>query len=196
MRGRITLMEKAGKTATDLSSVVVYLDGVAAPVRPNKTTMVMRGKAFTPHLVVVPVGGTVEFPNQDTILHNVFSVTKSNPFDLELYKAPKSASWTFRQPGIVNVYCNIHPQMSAVVLVRDNPYYTMADSEGRFVIENVPAGRYVLRAWHDRGGENSQNITVGGPGALEASLTLDASNYKWVPHRNKLGKAYPRESYR
>ena len=81
--------------------------------------MVQKGKKFTPHVVAIPVGGTVDFPNKDPIFHNVFSVSGENRFDLDLYKKPKSGTWTPRLPGLVRVYCNIHPQMSAYVLVRD-----------------------------------------------------------------------------
>ena len=88
--------------------------------------MTMKGKAFLPRVTVVPVGSTVDFPNEDPIFHNVFSVSGENRFDLDLYKRPKSGSWTFQAPGLVRVYCNIHPQMSGVVLVRDNAYFVHA----------------------------------------------------------------------
>jgi plastocyanin len=196
VRGHVSLKEKGGRPSSDLSSVVVYIDGASAAAGPRRATMTMKGKAFDPRVLVVPVGGTVDFPNADPILHNVFSVTKGNPFDLSLYKAPKSASWTFRSPGVVNVYCNIHPQMSAVILVRDNPYFTMAAADGSFAIDGVPAGRYTVRAWHDRAGEASQSVVVGAAEGGDVALDLDASRYKWIPHRNKFGRPYaPAETY-
>ncbi len=94
--------------------------------------MTMRGKAFTPHVLAVPVGSTVDFPNDDPILHNVFSVSGENRFDLQLYKRPKSGSWTFQKPGVVRVYCNIHPQMSAIVLVTDSPHVAKTAADGSF----------------------------------------------------------------
>lgn len=190
VRGQVTLKEKGGRMATDLSSIVVYIEGAPGASAPKRTTMTMRGKAFEPRVIVVPVGGTVDFPNADPILHNVFSVTKNNAFDLQLYKAPKTASWTFRNPGIVSVYCNIHPQMGAVILVRDNPYYTTASADGTFAIEGVPSGRYTVHAWHDRGGEAAQEVVVGGSSPSALKFALDASKYRWIPHRNKLGRAY------
>jgi plastocyanin len=188
--GRVELLEKGGRPATDLSEVVVYLEGVKARPRPARATVVMKGKSFQPHLVVVPVGSTVEFPNQDPILHNAFSLSGENRFDLSLYKRPKSGAWTFQAPGIVRVYCNIHPQMSAVVLVRDNPYFTRASADGAFALEDVPPGRYTLKAWHERTGEVAQPVTVAAQGGARAELVLDASRYKRARHTRKDGSAY------
>jgi plastocyanin len=188
--GTVSVVEKGGRPAADLSETVVYLEGAKASPKPAKVTMTMKAKAFQPRLVVVPVGGTVEFPNEDPIFHNVFSVSGENRFDLDLYKRPKSGSWTFQHPGIVRVYCNIHPQMSAIVVVRDNPYYAKASADGSFVIENVPAGKYLLKAWHERGGEAELEVAVTAEGKVGAQLALDASSFKKAPHKNKFGKDY------
>jgi plastocyanin len=194
--GRVELLQKGGRRVTDLSDVVVYLDGVKTHPRPTRTTVTMKGKAFLPRVTVVPVGGTVDFPNQDPIYHNVFSVSGENRFDLDLYRRPKSASWTFESPGLVRVYCNIHPQMSAVVLVRDNAHFTRATADGSFTLEGVPAGRYTLKAWQERAGEVSQAITVPAEGDTRADLLLDASSYKRVTHKRKDGSHYgPGEKY-
>jgi plastocyanin len=190
----VEMSEKGGGKATDLSDVVVYVEGARARLRtpaPAKPAIVMKGKAFNPRVVVVPVGGTVDFPNEDPIFHNVFSVSGENRFDLQLYKRPKSGAQTFRHPGVVRVYCNIHPQMSAVVLVRDNPFFAKAAPDGSFTIEGVPAGRYKLTAWHDKAGATSQDIVVPAQGPLAAgTMALDASAFKQVPHKNKYGKDY------
>jgi plastocyanin len=189
--GRVELIEKGGRRAADLSEVVVYVEGGAARPKPAKAAMTMKGKAFKPHVVVVPVGGTVEFPNEDPIFHNVFSVSGANRFDLELYKRPKTGSWTFQHPGVARVYCNIHPQMSAIVVVRDNPYYALANGDGSFSIEDVPAGRVTLKAWHERGGEAATAVDVPAEGAVSVTpLRLDASSFKRVRHKNKFGKDY------
>ena len=191
VKGQLELIEKSGKKSTDLTEAVVYLDGVKAKPRASQATMTMRAKAFTPRVVVIGVGGAVDFPNEDALFHNVFSVSGENRFDLELYKKPKSGQWVFQNPGIVRVYCNIHPQMSAVVVVRDNPYYVKAESDGSFAIADVPAGRYTLKAWHERAGqEASAQVTVPATGEVGAKLVLDASSYKRLPHKKKDGKDY------
>jgi plastocyanin len=189
--GRVEVLDKGGRRLADLSDVVVYVDSARAKPKPAHATVIMKGKAFTPRVVVIGVGSTVDFPNEDPIFHNAFSVSGDNRFDLELYKRPKSGQWVFQNPGIVRVYCNIHPQMSAVVVVRDNPYYVKAESDGSFAIADVPAGRYTVKAWHERAGqEASAQVTVPATGEVGAKLVLDASSYKRLAHKKKDGKDY------
>jgi plastocyanin len=195
LRGQVEMLEKKGKKAKDLSEVVVWVQGPKVAPPPAKATINMEKKRFEPHLVVVPVGGEVAFPNMDPILHNAFSVSGENRFDLELYKKPQSRSQTFEHPGIVRVYCNIHPQMSAFVVVRDNPFWAQAGRDGRFSIEGVPPGSWEVKAWHARAGEVSQKVQVPETGAADLALTLDASSYKRVKHKNKYGKKYKKGRY-
>lgn len=191
VQGTVAVVEKDGKPARDLSEAVVWVEGPKAQARPSDATVAMKGKAFLPRVTVVTVGGTVDFPNQDSIFHNVFSVSGPNRFDLELYKKPKSASKTFESPGVVRIYCNIHPQMSGFVLVRDSPYWARVGADGRFAIAGVPAGSWVLKAWHERSGEGGLAVTVPESGTVSAAVELDASKYKRAPHKNKFGKDYP-----
>lgn len=188
--GKVELIEKGGRRASDLSDVIVYVEGPKAKGKPERVTMAMKDKAFRPRVAAVSAGGVVEFPNQDPIFHNVFSVSGANRFDLDLYKRPKSGSWTFTSPGVARVYCNIHPQMSAVVLVRDNPYFTTAAADGSFTIAHVPAGRWQIKAWQERAPEASQEIVVGADSQVTAQLVLDGSQFKTTPHKNKFGKDY------
>jgi plastocyanin len=190
LRGRVLVVEKGGKAASDGAEAVVWVEGPKVKPRPSTATVTMKGKAFAPRVAVVPVGGTVEFPNQDPIFHNVFSVSGENRFDLDLYKRPKSGAWTFRYPGLVRVYCNIHPQMSAYVLVRDNPFWARPAADGSFEIADVPPGTWTVRAWHERSGEAAQSVTVPEDGAADVALTLDASRWKRAPHKNKYGQDY------
>jgi plastocyanin len=189
--GKVDLVDRPGRRTTDLTDVVVFLDGVKVKARPDKASVVMKGKTFIPHVVAVPVGGTVEFPNEDPIFHNAFSVSGENRFDLALYKRPKTGVQTFQHPGVVKVYCNIHPQMSAVVVVVDNPFFTKVQPDGTFTVENVPAGRHRLKAWHERAGEATVEVTVSDKGAAAApALRLDATAWKRQQHKNKFGKDY------
>lgn len=194
--GKVELTEKGGKKATDLSDVVVYVESSKARPKAGKEVVSMKSKTFTPHVLAVGVGTTVEFPNEDPILHNVFSVSGEG-FDLGLYKRPKSGSRTFEKPGIYTIYCNIHPQMSALVVVRDNPHFVKAAKDGSFRIEGVPAGEYKVRAFHERGGDGAvATVKVAATGdSAPLTLSLDAASYKRVQHKNKFGKNYGREVY-
>jgi len=194
--GKVDLTEKGGKKAADLSDVVIYVESSKARPKAGKEVVTMKSKAFTPHVLAVGVGTTVEFPNEDPILHNVFSVSEEG-FDLGLYKRPKSGSRTFDKPGVYTIYCNIHPQMSALVLVRDNPHFAKAAKDGSFRIEGVPAGEYKVRAFHERAGDGAVvTVKVAATGdTAPLALSLDAESYKRVPHKNKFGKNYGREAY-
>lgn len=187
--GRVEIPEKNGK-AGDPSDAVVYVEGLKARPKPLTAVVAMKGKQFLPRVTVVPVGSTVTFPNDDPIFHNVFSLSGQNRFDLDLYKRPRSGTRTFEHPGVVRVYCNIHPQMSAVVLVVDSAHHVQPGKDGAFSIPDLPAGRYTLRAWHERGGEASAEVEVKAQGATDAALVLDASKFKRTRHKNKYGKDY------
>lgn len=188
--GRVTVLDKGGRPAQDAGDTVVWVEGAKGPLKPTRAVVTMKGKEFRPRVVAVAVGGTVEFPNQDPILHNAFSVSGENRFDLDLYRRPKTGAWTFRHPGIVRVYCNIHPQMAAVVVVRDNPYFAQASPDGSFSIEDVPAGRYALKAWHPRAGEGGRALGVPAEGSVRVDLDLDAAGFRRAPHKNKYGRDY------
>jgi len=189
LSGRVLLTEKNGK-AGDPSDAVVWVEGPAVKAKSVTSVVSMKGKQFLPRITVVPVGSTVSFPNDDPIFHNVFSLSGQNRFDLDLYKRPKSGARTFEHPGVVRVYCNIHPQMSAVVVVVDTAFVGRPGADGAFSIADVPAGRFTLRAWHERGGEASREIEVKAQGASDVTVALDASKFKRAQHKNKYGKDY------
>src|SRR5262249_41943478 len=138
----------------DTSGVVIWVTPLNAPIPRNaikqRAVINQRNKRFDPHVVVVEVGGQVDFPNDDPFFHNVFSVFNGKPFDLGLYASGETNSVHFKRPGISYIYCNIHPQMSAVVLALDSPYYAVTDQQGNFGIAGVPEGRYQLSVWHER----------------------------------------------
>jgi len=140
----------------------------------------------------VTAGSTVEFPNSDPFDHNVFSLSQEGLFDLGLYGRGMAKSTGFTRPGIIRVYCNVHAQMSAFVVVRDSPFYAQPGGDGSFSIGPVPPGSYTLRAWHERASElPPQTVQVGASGLSRLELQLDARGYKFVQHLNKFGQPYP-----
>jgi plastocyanin len=193
--GHVDLIEKGGKKATDLSDVVVYVESAKVKGKPGREVVTMKSKTFSPHVLVISTGTVVEFPNEDPILHNVFSVSGEG-FDLGLYKRPKSGTRAFDKPGVYTLYCNIHPQMSAQIIVRDNPYFATAAKDGAFRIAGLPAGEYKVIAFHERSGEGTPvAVKLSATGESNVNLSLDAASYKRVQHKNKFGKEYGREGY-
>lgn len=168
VQGRITL--PGGAPARDAA---VSLQGAAhaAPLRGAQIDQ--RGKTFLPHVLVVPRGTRVGFPNNDLVLHNVFAQFDAKKFDLGLYPRGATAYQVFDKPGIVAVRCNIHAQMSAYIIVVDTPYYATADRDGRFQIAGVPPGTYQLRVWHESGATLERTVTIpaGGGERLDLPLT-------------------------
>jgi plastocyanin len=192
--GRIVILEKDNKPSPDLSDAVLYLEtpaSVTTAARPVTVEIAITDKTYAPHVVVVPLGSTVRFPNHDPFNHNVFSVSEPNSFDLGLYGRGEAKSYTFTHPGLVRVYCNVHPRMVAYVLVMENRYYAQPGNDGSFAIDNVPAGRYRLHVWHERiPSEVIKDISAGGT-EPELQIALNARGYTWQPHRNKYGRNYP-----
>jgi len=166
----------------------------AAPRQSSRVTLRQKNKTFTPRLLGVPVGSVVDFPNDDIIFHNVFSVSGPQPFDLGQYRSGQSQSRTFTQAGTYRVFCNIHPNMSALILVVPTPYVVMTDADGRFVLD-LPPGRYRLSAVSERAGPASIEITAESGATQAGPLTLDESAWVAVQHKNKFGKDYPPAAY-
>jgi plastocyanin len=148
--------------APDTLSVIVYLEGFE--YTPDTTSSVavldQRGQKFVPHVLPVLVGTEVRFPNSDVVYHNVFSFSKPKNFDLGRYPTGKSKSVIFDKPGIVKVYCDIHPDMNAFIIVLQNPYFTTTAPDGSFKLTDIPAGSYKLKAWYGRWPEKSIDVTV------------------------------------
>ena len=194
--GTVEILETGGVKRTVVREVLVYLDGIeaAAPAALLERTRELssQDKTFVPHVQAVPVGGEISFPNVDEIMHNVFSITRGNRFDLGLYKSGARKTYVFETPGLVRIYCNIHPQMSAVVHVRDNPYFAWTEPDGSFRISDVPPGDYTIKVWSEQG-EAEQSITVGAEGLSGVRFAIDVSRYNRKPHLNKFGKPYKRK---
>jgi hypothetical protein len=155
--------------------------------------MVTVKKQFSPQLLVVPVGSTVTFPNQDPILHNVFSVSGKNKFDLGLVGSGKGKSVVFREAGMVRVFCNVHHAMFAHVLVVRTPFFARFDKSGSFRLEGIPGGSGQLFYWHGRGEPAARRVQL--PFASELRLELPITVEKIPSHKNKLGQSYTRGAY-
>jgi plastocyanin len=195
LRGTVTVSGRASQ-ALDAAGAVVWLDGGPGGSRaPERAVIDTREKRFLPTVTVVPVGSTVSFPNSDPILHNVFSVSGGNRFDLGLYGRGEGRDVVLSEPGVVRVFCNVHPQMEAFVVVTPG-VAVLVGSDGSFEIRDAPAGRYDVRVWDERGGTAMHSVEVSGSETVTVDFRLDASSWRRRPHLDKNGRPYAaRERY-
>jgi plastocyanin len=158
-------------------------------------TLLQKNKEFLPHLLIVPVGSVVHFPNADPFFHNVFSLFDGRRFDLGLYEAGTSRDVTFGREGISYIFCNIHPEMSAVVIALSTPYYAAGDPEGHFVIRDVPADDYMLHVWVQGEDETAlkalaRRVHVGKDRTDLGTINLPQLPHPMTSHENKYGSEY------
>lgn len=190
------------KPLKDQSNIVMWLRPLNAHPQPSPSTrrytITQKNKSFSPHVLAVPVGTSVEFPNKDPFFHNVFSLFQGKRFDLGLYEAGSSRTVLFDKPGVSFVFCNIHPNMSAYVLALETPYFGVSDKQGNLIISGVPAGDYQLHVWYERAESPaldrlSRTIAVGhsefGLGTIEVE---ESANFQ-PEHADKHGKNYDPE---
>lgn len=145
-----------------VADAVVLLEGPShpAPARAPHVVMDQRGEQFVPHVLAVPVGTTVDFPNSDAVLHNVSSASQAKRFDLGMYGQGETRSVTFDTPGVIAIRCNVHPRMSAFVVVHTNPFTAVTDKHGGYTIAGAPGGSYTVRVWHQDLGERTVPVTM------------------------------------
>jgi plastocyanin len=193
VRVTVSVLTPEKTTAPGAGAVVWVVDAEAAKhaAASAKARIASKSKRFDPHVAVVPTGGTVQFPNLDGIYHNVFSLSEKARFDLGLYRNGASRAMTFENPGLVMIYCNIHPQMAAVLVVIDGGIWSQAGEDGTAVLPRVPAGKTTVRVWDERGGEFTGVVDVPASGTVPLAVTLDASAWHETGHKNKYGKDYP-----
>lgn len=192
-RGHIELLEKgkrsADKTLAVDATVIVFEPGrKIAPPKPVIVDMATVRKEFSPRILVVPVGSTVRFPNQDPILHNVFSVSGRNSFDLGLLGKGGGKSAVFREAGIVRVFCNVHHAMFGYIFVVASPFWARVDATGAFRIADVPAGAGKLTVWNERSSPTTRELTL--PVSPPLTIGIEITMPRIPPHKNKLGKPY------
>jgi plastocyanin len=186
----------AGRAKQSAVTTIVFAEPLdaRAPARPKRVKLQQRNKTFLPPVVALPVGSTVDFVNEDLIFHNVFSLSPPAPFDLGLYRAGASKPRTFNEPGAYRVFCNIHPDMAAVILVVPTPYIAEADAAGNYRLE-LPPGRYRITAWSERAEPASVEVAVGDGALVAPPLALDETKFVELPHKNKFGQDYAKPGY-
>jgi plastocyanin len=199
--GRVELVDShapAVRQRHDYSGVAVWLEpvGAARPPAPLHARMLQKDKAFQPHLLIVTVGSTVDFPNLDPMFHNAFSNYDGQLFDIGLYPPGSTRGIRFSRPGIVRVFCNIHSSMSAVIVVLDTPLFAITKSDGRYSIDGVPEGAHDLTFFHERATEAalksaSRRVTVSGDLVSLPPAPISETGYLSIPHKNKYGQDYP-----
>jgi plastocyanin len=202
LKGTVQILQRGGtKVATgeDPRQVVVYYEpeeGGGARTTPRSGEVVTHRRSFEPRVLAVPPGSVVRFPNQDPILHNVFSVSQGNAFDLGLLGTGPGGEVRLSQPGVVRVFCNVHPDMVAYVLVLETPFVASPGRDGTFRLSGLPPGRGRLTVWHERAEPVVREVQL--PAAAPLSLAVEITRPQVPPHLNKFGRRYgrSRDEYR
>jgi len=186
--GTVTVTEADGKPAVG-ADVIVYVVGFREPPAGTAAEMQQKGRRFVPDLVAITVGDRVTFPNGDPFLHNVFSQSPPRKFDLGSFKKGESKDRTFENPGVVDVYCNIHPEMAATILVLPNRRHTRVRPDGTFALDGVPPGTWTVFAYTRRASKPTSTPVTVAAGA-EAKVALALVRGGEAPHLNKYGEKY------
>jgi plastocyanin len=203
LKGKVQLTRN-GRNVGDASKVVVWLTALGSTPAPAPLLqqssqipqLVQKNKSFHPSLLVIPAGGQVEFPNQDPFFHNVFSLFDGKRFDLGLYESGTTQFVKFDKPGVSFIFCNIHAQMSAVVIALNTPYYAISNGHGEISIGNVIPGRYQMHVFHPSVSPDAlraaqREITVTPGETFLGAFTLVESDLE-LAHKNKYGRDYDR----
>ena len=199
MRGKIKVVHE-DKASGDGSGAVVWLTSTigGAPVRPGPVVrLVQKNKKFTPHVLAITQGSTIEFPNQDPFFHDAFSIYHGKPFDLGLYESGAVRRVAFSRPGISYIFCNIHPEMSSVVVVLQTRLFAVSSPDGNFEIPHVPPGKYKLDLWYEFASDAelasvAREVEIFPDESSLGIITVHASNVL-KQHLNKYGEPYTPE---
>ncbi len=191
----MVVVDKDGKHRESLKDVAAFLEPLQAPrnAPPKQPLLKIRtvGKRFIPRVGVTTTGSAVAFPNQDHIIHNVFSLSGANRFDTGHYEPGDTPPpFTTKAPGLVKLYCNVHHKMNAFLWVVDTPFYQLLDGQKGVDFKDVPAGTYRLRLWHPETGDKTWTVTIA-EGVTVGKWELGATLPPFEPHTNKFGKPYP-----
>ncbi len=193
LKGHIDLVVGPDQTvgASEVADTVVYfMPAVPVHPKPAQFQIYTRNKSFDPSSIVIPVGSIVTFPNQDQIIHNVFSASVGEEFDLGLYGEGGTASHTFKKAGLAIINCNVHQAMQTNILVVDTPFFTHPSRNGDFVLSGVPEGEGKLVIWHPRAASLERALAIP---ATERTWTISITKPRVAGHLNKEHKAYQRD---
>jgi hypothetical protein len=204
--GHVDLVDPTDKTLLrELSDTAVWLSPIAGSTSGSgiklpqplhgPPQLVQKNKSFVPRVLIITAGTAVEFPNHDPFFHNVFSLFEGKRFDLGLYEAGGTRFVHFDRAGISYIFCNIHPEMNAVVIALTTPYYGLTDGAGNIAIRGVPPGRYVIHLWNERAVSGaaetaSRELTVAWGGVSFGTIRLPVQGGPLPPHKNKYGRDY------
>jgi plastocyanin len=194
--------DSAVKKRGDFSNVVVWLtspEASAARIPRRHAQMLQKEKKFSPHILAIATGTSVDFPNLDPIFHNAFSNFNGQIFDVALYPPGSSKSVRFDRPGIVRIFCNIHPSMSGVIVVVDSSYFATTEADGSFSLPNVSPGAYTIHFFHERATPETleklrRTINVNDEGAELPEAIVSEAGYLPIGHKNKYDRDYPLHS--
>jgi plastocyanin len=199
VRGKIDVVHE-DKAAVDDSGTVVWLTPTTGDVSVHPgpvVRLIQKSKQFTPHVLAITQGSTIEFPNQDPFFHDVFSIYHGKPFDLGLYEGGAVRRVVFSRPGISYIFCNIHPEMNAIVVVTRTPYFAVTRPDGSFEIAHVLPGKYKLDLWYEFASDAelaslSRQVEVSADESSLGSTTVHSS-VVLRQHLNKYGEPYSPE---
>jgi len=196
VRGNVNVQHPKKKTAGN-ADAVVWLTSYQthSPVGPGPVAhLLQKNKQFSPHVVAITTGTTVEFPNRDPFFHDVFSIYHGKPFDLGLYESGSSRKVAFTKPGVSYIFCNIHSEMSAVIVALQTPYFAQTNASGNFEITNIPPGRYKMEVWYELASASdleglARDVQITPGENVLPPLVVRVSNSA-PEHTNKYGEAY------
>ena len=191
--GKVDIVTMSGEHKQDRSNIVVFVEGATLPDKPqpmqDSTRIGHKGKRFSPEVLPIVRGDSVDFFNDDDIFHNVFSLSRTQPFDLGVYPKGSSRMLRFDRTGLVRIYCNLHPNMVGNILILNNPYFAVTDPNGSYTISGIPDGKYRLRVWSEFTDEIGKDIDLTKSSVHSHSFTITETK-KRVKHKNKYGKPY------
>jgi len=195
LKGKLSINGKRNKEVSPENSFVTLLPlfDLENHAAQEDHEVVMVGKSFSPQFISVRINDQISFKNNDHFKHNVFSSSGLNTFDLGTYGTGKQAQTAFENGGIVKIYCNIHPGMSAFISVSDHSITQVTGNDGEFYFENLVPGTYELKIWNIRGETKKVVFVREGQLTIE-DMQINAASYKYTPHKNKFGKAYKKRS--